>query len=95
MDLQAAVETPAFQAVHRAPERVRQTGDVAPASLVVEDRFPRATLDALARRGHRVRVVDGWSEGGPCACTLETTAGGRILGAAADPRRMQDYALAR
>ena len=61
-------------------------------ALFIEDRHPKATLDALRDRGHALAVQDGWSLGRLCA-----VARGRdgTLRAAATPRYMQAYAAGR
>jgi gamma-glutamyltranspeptidase/glutathione hydrolase len=66
-----------------------------PGLLALEGRFPEATAAALARRGHRLRVGEDWSEGRLSACAREDTAEGRLLKAAANPRGMQGYAVGR
>ena len=66
-----------------------------PGVVVVEGRFPAATIDELRRRGHHVQVGDDWSEGRLCACAAEKTPEGTILKAAANPRGMQGYAVGR
>lgn len=92
-DLQAAIDAPSFHTDHLVssfwPRGFR------PGSLALEARFPEATIAALARRGHAVDIVDGWSEGRLCAAGIDTVEGARILKAAANPRMMQGYALAR
>jgi gamma-glutamyltranspeptidase/glutathione hydrolase len=93
MSLQAALEAPAFLSEHQADPLRPQ--DAASAALAIEGRFAHPTRDALARRGHRLRVVEAWREGRLCACAIEPGGGGRVLVAAADPRTMQGYALAR
>jgi gamma-glutamyltranspeptidase / glutathione hydrolase len=49
----------------------------------------------LARRGHRLRVGEPWSEGRLSGCAREETPEGRVLKAAANPRGMQGYAVGR
>jgi gamma-glutamyltranspeptidase len=53
--------------------------------LVVESRFPRASLDELARRGHTLSVV-GPLDGG-CAGSMIVRDPTGLLSAGADPRR--------
>ena len=88
-DLQAAIDAPLFHGEHWPlsffPRRAR------PRSVQIEDRFPYATLEELARRGHRLSIRDGWSIG-------RLTAAARVDGllkAAATPRLMQAYAVGR
>jgi len=54
-------------------------------------RFGEATIDALRRRGHKVTVEGPWALGRVCAVGRE----GDKLSAAATPRIMQAYAIAR
>jgi gamma-glutamyltranspeptidase/glutathione hydrolase len=88
-DLQAAIDAPLFHAEHWPssfwPRRAR------PRSLVIEDRFPYATLEELARRGHHLTVQDGWSIGRLTAVARRDG----LLQAAATPRQMQAYAVGR
>jgi gamma-glutamyltranspeptidase/glutathione hydrolase len=89
MNLQEAIDAPAFHTEH-APSsffpREARLGH-----LAVEDRFPRATLDELARRGHDIELRDGWSLGRVSAAAKD----GPLLKAAANPRHMQGYAIGR
>ena len=64
-------------------------------SVTLEDRFPAATCAELERRGHAVTPAGGWTEGRLPACSATVVDGMRVLGAAANPRMMQGYALAR
>ena len=93
MNLQEAIDSPAFHTEHMPSSfypRAAQPGVVA-----VESRFPDTARASLARRGHRLRVGDPWSEGRLSGCAREETAEGRILKAAANPRGMQGYAVGR
>jgi gamma-glutamyltranspeptidase/glutathione hydrolase len=93
MNLQEAIDCPAFHTDHMPSSfypRLAQPGVVA-----LESRFPDATRAELARRGHRLRLADPWSEGRLCGCACEETPEGRILKAAANPRGMQGYAIGR
>jgi gamma-glutamyltranspeptidase/glutathione hydrolase len=64
---------------------------VKPRSLVVESRFGDAVIAELRRRGHEVTVAEPWSLGRVSAVAREA---GQLL-AAANPRGMQGYAVAR
>ena len=65
-------------------------------TLLEAKRFPLTTIEALKSRGHNVVVGEPWSEGRLSACGRERDAKGRwILKAAANPRRMQGYAVGR
>jgi gamma-glutamyltranspeptidase/glutathione hydrolase len=93
MNLQEAIDCPAFHTEHMPSSfypRAAQPGLVA-----LESRFPEATRWALARRGHRLRVGEPWSEGRLSGCAREETADGIVLKAAANPRGMQGYAIGR
>ena len=62
-----------------------------PGRVVIEDRFPAATRDALAQRGHRLTVEGPWALGRICAVGRSDG----FLRAAATPRLMQAYAAGR
>jgi gamma-glutamyltranspeptidase / glutathione hydrolase len=89
MNLQEAIDAPAFHTEHFPqsfwPRKAR------PGVVVVEGRFPRATIEELQRRGHIVEVGGDWTEGRLVAASKE----GPMLKAAANPRGMQGYAVGR
>jgi gamma-glutamyltranspeptidase/glutathione hydrolase len=88
-NLQAAIDSPLFNTRHGPASfypRVR-----APGQLLIENRFPTATLEALRERGHRLSVEGPWSLGRVCAAGFEHG----MLKAAATPRFMQGYAVGR
>jgi gamma-glutamyltranspeptidase / glutathione hydrolase len=62
-----------------------------PGRLVVEDRVAAETVEDLRKRGHDVKVVDGWTLGRLSAVSYE----GGYLRAAANARLMQGYAVGR
>ncbi|MEJ1978008.1 MAG: gamma-glutamyltransferase [Acetobacteraceae bacterium] len=93
MNLQAAIDAPAFHTDHLLASFWPR--EFAPGALTLEGRFPAATADALKRRGHAVTVGDDWSEGRLSACAREEDDDGVVLKAAANPRGMQGYAIAR
>ncbi len=67
-----------------------------PGVLSVESRLPAATVDELARRGHRVEEVGDWALGRLTAVGRAAGANGNIiLKAAANPRFQQGYAVGR
>jgi gamma-glutamyltranspeptidase / glutathione hydrolase len=66
-----------------------------PRLVALEARFPEVARTELARRGHRVRVGEAWSEGRLSGWARETTPEGTVLKAAANPRGMQGYAVGR
>jgi gamma-glutamyltranspeptidase/glutathione hydrolase len=64
-----------------------------PRGVVAEDRLGDAVLDGLAARGHAVARVPGWTLGRLSAVTRDPATG--ALGAAANPRGEQGYAVGR
>lgn len=59
-----------------------------PANLLVERHAPEAWASGLARRGHRVRAVDGYGGGFGHAHTIRVD--GDVLAGASDPRALID-----
>jgi gamma-glutamyltranspeptidase/glutathione hydrolase len=93
MNLQESIDLPAVHTEHMTSSfypRESKAGLVA-----VEGRMPKATVEELQRRGHKVQVGEDWSEGRLCAAAAEETPEGTILKAAANPRGMQGYAVGR
>ena len=89
MTLQQAIDAPMFQSKHMVQSfhpRAFEAGRV-----VIEDRFPAATLAALEVRGHKLTLEGPWSLGRVCAVGRW----GGFLRAAATPRLMQAYAAGR
>jgi gamma-glutamyltranspeptidase/glutathione hydrolase len=93
MNLQQAIDCPAFHTAHQPSSFYPRRAE--PGLVALESRFPEATRRALAERGHRLAIGDPWSEGRLSACAREATAEGTLLKAAANPRGMQGYAVAR
>jgi gamma-glutamyltranspeptidase/glutathione hydrolase len=93
MNLQEAIDCPAFHNEHMPSSFYPRAAH--PGLVALEARFPEATRTELARRGHRVRVGEAWSEGRLSGCARETTPEGTVLKAAANPRGMQGYAAGR
>jgi gamma-glutamyltranspeptidase/glutathione hydrolase len=89
LDLQAAIDAPLFTSRHW-PSSFYPRG-CEPGRLVVEERFGEKTIAALRRRGHQVTVEGPWALGRVCAVARKD---GRVS-AAATPRLMQAYAIAR
>lgn len=89
MDLQAAIDAPGFHTAHFPSSFYPRAWD--PGKLLLEGRFPRATIDQLKRRGHRIEINDDWSIGRVTAACRD----GRLLKAGANPRFMQGYAVGR
>ena len=89
MTPQEAVEAPRWRHVQPSAEpKVPHTdGDV----LQLEARFPAGTREGLARRGHRIEVLDEW--GGPgSAVAIQVDGAVGVLHGAADPRQ-DGYAI--
>jgi gamma-glutamyltranspeptidase/glutathione hydrolase len=93
MNLQEAIDCPAFHTEHMPSSFYPRAAQ--PGLLALESRFPEATRATLARRGHRLRIGEAWSEGRLSGCAREETPEGRVLKAAANPRGMQGYAVGR
>jgi gamma-glutamyltranspeptidase/glutathione hydrolase len=89
LDLQAAIDAPLFTSRHWPSSFYPRAHD--PGRLAVEERFGEATIEALRRRGHKVTVEGPWALGRVCAVRREN---GELF-AAATPRLMQAYAIAR
>ncbi len=89
MNLQEAIDAPAWHIEHFPasfwPRAAR------PGVVVLENRIPKATIDELKRRGHKVEVGPDWSEGRLTAASQD----GVRRRAAANPRGMQGYAAGR
>ena len=93
MNLQEAIDAPAFHTDH-APSSFWPR-EAAHGTLTLESRFPEATVAELRRRGHSVTVGGPWSEGRLSACAREAEGEAHVVKAAANPRGMQGYAVAR
>jgi len=93
MNLQEAIDCPAFHNEHMPSSFYPRAAH--PGIVALEARFPETTREALARRGHRLKVGEPWSEGRLSGCAREETPEGRVLKAAANPRGMQGYAVGR
>jgi gamma-glutamyltranspeptidase/glutathione hydrolase len=89
MNLQQAIDAPAWHSVHFPISFWPRTAR--PGVLVVESRVPEATVKELRARGHEVEVGPAWSEG---RLTAASRVGNRRR-AAANPRGMQGYAAGR
>jgi gamma-glutamyltranspeptidase/glutathione hydrolase len=91
MNLQEAIDAPMFSSTHFPSSFFPRAAS--PGQLLVEGRFPRATVDDLLGRGHRVQVEDDWSLGRLSAVAAVGDPG--PFKAAANPRGMQSYAVGR
>ena len=89
-DLQAAIDAPTIHSEHWPssfyPRYAR------PGLVDAEDRIDGATLEALERRGHRVRRGGPWQHGRVMAASHRPEDG--LCEAAASPRSMVAYAIA-
>ena len=88
-NLQEAIDAPGFHTEHFPGSFYPRECDLG--HLAVEGRFPRRTVEALAKRGHRVREEEHWCLGRMTAAAKE----GPLLKAGANPRFMQGYAIGR
>ena len=90
LNLQQAIDAPLFHTAHlQASFYPRGTR---PGHLMAEPAFPKATLEALAARGHRLEISEPWAIGRLTA--TRRLPDGRMQ-AAATPRLMQAYAIGR
>jgi len=90
LDLQAAIDAPAFHTEHVPSSFYPHLAS--PRSAHLESRFPDAVVAQLRVRGHDVILRDAWSLGRVCAVAREPDG---ILKAAANARGMQAYAVGR
>jgi gamma-glutamyltranspeptidase/glutathione hydrolase len=89
LPLQAAIEAPNFHCDHFPqsfyPRELRL------GLLVVENRLAAGEVETLRRRGHEVVLAEPWSLGRVCMIARR----GGMIEAAASPRMVQAYAIAR
>ena len=93
MSLQRAIEAPGFHTDHLVSSFWPR--EVIIGALTLEGRFCEETIKQLRNKGHAVTLGGPWSEGRLSACSREPAGGSEILRAAANPRGMQGYAIAR
>ena len=89
LNLQEAVDAPDFHTQHLIDSFYPR--GFAPRSLFIEERVGDEVVRGLSARGHDVTVAPPWSLGRVCAVKRED---GQLV-AAANPRGMQGYAVAR
>jgi gamma-glutamyltranspeptidase/glutathione hydrolase len=89
LDLQSAIDAPEWHTDHLISSFYPRRTELR--SLAVESRLGDDAIADLRRRGHDVTVEGPWSLGRVSAVQLEA---GQIR-AAANPRGMQGYAIAR
>jgi gamma-glutamyltranspeptidase/glutathione hydrolase len=87
--LQRTIDAPMFHSRHFPTSFYPR--DYEAGRLLIEDRFGESVIGKLRDRGHLVSVMDPWSLGRICAVQRD----GGMLGAAATPRHMQSYGMAR
>ena len=90
LDLQAAIDAPAFHSDHVASSFSPRTAQ--PGRMEIERRAGDDAIGALRERGHDVAVTGDWSLGRLSAVAREPDG---VLRAAANPRGMQGYAAGR
>jgi gamma-glutamyltranspeptidase / glutathione hydrolase len=90
LNAQEAIDAPMFHTEH-FPESFYPRG-ARPRTLQLEDRFDRAVVFELRRRGHDVEIHEPWSLG---RLSAAGNGGDGVLYAAANPRGMQGYAVGR
>jgi gamma-glutamyltranspeptidase/glutathione hydrolase len=90
LNTQEAIDSPSFHTEH-FPESFHPR-QARPRVVQIEDRFARATLAELERRGHLVEPQEPWSLGRLSAAGRDREG---LLYAAANPRGMQGYAVGR
>lgn len=91
LDLQAAIDAPAFHSAHFPSSFYPRRAE--PGGLHAEGRFSSEVVEGLRARGHDVVVEDDWSLGRVSAVAREPALG--LFKAAANPRGMQGYAVGR
>ncbi len=89
LNLQEAIDAPMFQTDHMPSSFWPRAAALG--SLTLEARFEADTIAELAERGHRVEIADLWTLGRLSAAKREDG----LIKAAANPRFMQGYAVAR
>jgi gamma-glutamyltranspeptidase/glutathione hydrolase len=90
MTLQEALDAPSFHTDHL--QNSFYPREWVQGHLAIEEGFPVATLAELDRRGHRLEISPKWGHGNSVTMVARD---GRLLRAAASPRRMQCYAIGR
>ncbi|MCW4115722.1 gamma-glutamyltransferase [Aurantimonas sp. MSK8Z-1] len=87
--LQRAIDAPMFHSRHFPGSFYPR--DYQPNRLLIEGRHDAGVLDALRGRGHDLTVTEDWALGRVCAVESDRL----FFRAAATPRHMQSYAIAR
>jgi gamma-glutamyltranspeptidase/glutathione hydrolase len=82
MNIQQAIEAPRWATRSFPASPFPHT--MYPGDLAVEDRIPESTRAELIRKGHKLRVVGGWTLGMSAGIAINTETG--VLSAGGDPR---------
>jgi gamma-glutamyltranspeptidase/glutathione hydrolase len=90
-ELQQAIDAPMFHTTSFPSSFYPR--EMTPGELVVEDRLGDDVIEALARRGHGITRAGPWTLGRLCAVSRDPETG--LLGAGANPRANQGYAVGR
>lgn len=93
MNLQEAIDAPALHTDHLPSSFWPREIALGAASL--EGRYRPEVAESLRRRGHTITIVDDWSEGRLSMVGREPDGDQFLVKAAANPRGMQGYAIAR
>jgi gamma-glutamyltranspeptidase/glutathione hydrolase len=89
MNVQQAIEAPRWST--RSFPMSHFPHPMYPGELTMEDRIPQTVRDALARKGHKIKVTSSWSLGLNAGILVDPET--NVLSAGADPR-CDAYALA-
>src|SRR5207249_1712280 len=94
LNLQEAIDAPAFHSVHFPSSFYPRTAQ--PGAMVVEERIGADVVADLRRRGHAVTVDGPWTLGRLSAVARDADfPGAGFLRGAANPRGAQGYAVGR
>lgn len=93
MNLQEAIDAPSFHTDHLASSFWPR--EISFGAVTLESRFAQSVQDELTARGHKITIGDPWSEGRLSAVAREMDGDVQLVKAAANPRGVQGYAVAR
>ena len=93
MNLQEAIDAPSFHTDHLPSSFWPR--EISLGAVTLESRYSAETQAELERRGHKITLGDAWSEGRLSAVAREMDGTTQLIKAAANPRGMQGYAIAR
>jgi gamma-glutamyltranspeptidase/glutathione hydrolase len=89
MNLQEALDAPTITCVHFPSSFYPRPAY--PNRVEVEGRLDGAVVQGLERRGHEVKLIDGWANGKVMGIRFDRERG--VIAGAASPRRSIAYAL--